>query len=34
MSDLLKKLIILKDTAISIYSDIDFRRLRLSKKLH
>lgn len=33
MSDLLKKLIILKDTAISIYSDIDFRRLYLSKKI-
>lgn len=33
MFDLLKKLTILKDTAISIYTDIDFRRLYLSKKI-
>lgn len=33
MSDLLKKLTIIKDTAISIYTDIDFRRLYLSKKI-
>ncbi len=33
MSDLLKKLTILKDTAISIYTDIDFRKLYLSKKI-
>ena len=33
MSNLLKKLTILKDTAISIYTDIDFRRLYLSKKI-
>ncbi len=33
VTELLKKLTILKNTAISIYTDIDFRRLYFSKKI-